>query len=216
MKNNRYSDDRGFTDLLFNLVLGFSYLFLIAFLLINPIKEDSIIEPRALMKLIVTWPDSDVNDVDTWIKCDSLGIVSFRDKDNGILHLDRDDQGETNDKVVINGQEVVSNLNYEIINFRQKYPCRYFVNMHLYSRKDELNKPIPIKIKLYDLTPYKKLAESTVVLRQEGSEVASLQFTIDSEGNIINITKDDGVNWVNKSVIQANQDAVTNSTTPDP
>lgn len=200
LKDRIENDGRGFTDLLFNLVLGYAYLFLIAFLLINPIKKDNNIEPKALYKLVVTWPDSDINDIDTWVKCDKLSPVSFRSKDNGVIHLDRDDRGATNDTIVINGVQKIANLNYEIVNFRQKYPCRYQVNMHLFSRNDGLHKDIPIVVEFYKLQPYAKLAISNVTLKQEGSEIGALQFTIDLNGDVIDIETDTEARWVNKAV----------------
>ena len=50
--NNRlkYKSGIGFTDLLFNLVIGFVYLFVIAFILINPIaKKGDVIKKAEYM-----------------------------------------------------------------------------------------------------------------------------------------------------------------------
>ena len=40
MSDPRYRSSFGFIDLLFNMLIGFVFLFMLAFLLINPVKKE--------------------------------------------------------------------------------------------------------------------------------------------------------------------------------
>ena len=58
MSNRRryYSDP--FTDLLFNALLGFTFLFLVAIMFMNPEAKSGIIDPTAEYIFTVTWEDN--------------------------------------------------------------------------------------------------------------------------------------------------------------
>jgi len=47
MNNEKYKSTIGFTDLLFNILVGFAFLFIIAFLLIKPEAKKHDFERRA-------------------------------------------------------------------------------------------------------------------------------------------------------------------------
>ena len=53
-----------FTDLLFNALLGFAFMFAIAFMLINSSDDSGKIESKAEVMISVSWPDSHPDDVD--------------------------------------------------------------------------------------------------------------------------------------------------------
>jgi len=47
---NKYKSTIGFTDMLFNILLGFAFLFIVAFLLIKPeAKKEDLTEERSLL-----------------------------------------------------------------------------------------------------------------------------------------------------------------------
>ena len=53
LNKNKYKSTIGFTDLLFNLLVGFVYLFIIAFILINPIQKKHRIESNDTWKTVI-------------------------------------------------------------------------------------------------------------------------------------------------------------------
>ena len=67
----------GFVDLLFNLLVGFTFMFLIAFLLINPVAKKKDFDPKAEFLLILTWNDKSDKDIDMWVQDSFNNIVSF-------------------------------------------------------------------------------------------------------------------------------------------
>ena len=95
----RRSDHVGvaFTDLLFNALLGFVVMFVLAFLLINPIAKSGAIDPKAEFLITLTWPDGRREDVDLYVEDPAGQLVWFRSREAGLMHLDRDDLGERND-----------------------------------------------------------------------------------------------------------------------
>lgn len=91
--NRKYHSNVSFLDLLFNLVVGFVMLFIIAFILIRPITENKQIEQKAEYIITVTWPEEYYDDVDVWLRNPNEEVVSFKQTEIGLMHLDRDEIG---------------------------------------------------------------------------------------------------------------------------
>jgi hypothetical protein len=92
MKRN-YHTSLSFLDLLFNTVLCFAALFALSFILINPSREDKNVEVKAEFIITVTWPNDLNNDVDTYVEDPQGRLVAFMRREEGLMHLDRDDVG---------------------------------------------------------------------------------------------------------------------------
>ena len=104
MRNNkRYLTTFGFIDLLFNMLVGFVFMFFVAYILINPIADDGKVDPPDIALLIINWPDASNYDVDVWVKDPSGQILSFTNKTIPGMHLEKDDLGESNDAIWVNG-----------------------------------------------------------------------------------------------------------------
>ena len=95
-----------FTDLLFNVLLGFTFLFLVAIMFMNPKARTGIIDPKAEYILTVAWADNNPDDVDVWVEDPEGRLVWFRAPEVGLLHLDRDDRGLVNDTIRIGAEEI--------------------------------------------------------------------------------------------------------------
>ena len=182
----RYSSFDPFTDLLFNILLGFTFLFFITILFINPITKLGNINMKAEYIITVDWKDSLPDDIDLWVKDPNGEIVSYLKKDAGWLHLDRDDRGVVNDKVIIDGKEVIYPINREVVTLRGIIPGEYVVNLYLYDHKS--NDPVEAKIIIEKVNPSLKLVFiGDVVLKNEDSELTITKFRLDSEGNFKSI-----------------------------
>ncbi len=67
---DRYREDNSseaFTDLLFNALLGFAFMFFIAFLLISPEPESGKIDTNADFIITTIWPDNPPDELDTYV-----------------------------------------------------------------------------------------------------------------------------------------------------
>ena len=201
--NQRYKSTFSFIDLLFNLTLGFVFLLMIAIVLINPISKKKIIDPKTQLVVMMQWPRGDPSDIDLWIKHDKIGMVSFITKDNGSIHLDRDDVGMGNDQVILNGVKMTSQANQEMVSLRQLVPGHYIINIHWYEKhvrsKDDNGPPalnvIPVGLQIIQIDPYKLVMDVSITLTTPGQEKTVLQFDIDDAGQIDNLTTDQHM-WV--------------------
>ena len=182
----RYSSFDPFTDLLFNILLGFTFLFFITMLFINPITKLGNVNMKAEYIITVDWKDSLPDDIDLWVKDPNGEIVSYLKKDAGWLHLDRDDRGVVNDKIIIDGKEVIYPINREVVTLRGIIPGEYVVNLYLYDHKS--NDPVEAKIIIEKVNPSLRLVFiGDVVLKNEDSELTITKFRLDSEGNFKSI-----------------------------
>ena len=186
MSNRRryYSDP--FTDLLFNALLGFTFLFLVAIMFMNPEAKSGIIDPKAEYIFTVTWADNNPDDIDTWIEDPQGQVIWFRSPEAGLIHLDRDDRGLINDSITINGEEVQNPLNQEVVTIRGVVKGEYVVNLHYYA--SETGKPVDVNIKLVKVNPsLEVIYYGTVRMEKGGDEKTVLRFKIGADGKISEI-----------------------------
>jgi hypothetical protein len=107
-----------FTDLLFNALLGFAFMFAIAFMLINSSEEEGNINTKAEVLISVQWPNEHPDDVDAVVEDPQGKLVWYHNRDSGLMHLDRDDRGNLADNINIKGDVVSSPINQETVTVR--------------------------------------------------------------------------------------------------
>ena len=180
----QYKSTLAFTDLLFNIVLGFAFMFIIAFLLINPVEKDAEIEAKAEFMIIMEWDDQSAYDIDLWMSDPVGNIVGFPNMHAGLLHLDKDDLGQSNDTVILaDGTTKIIYLNREVMTIRGIVPGEYIVNNHLYSMKGQSAKgPMEVTTRVIKLNPYGEIHTGVVTLLVHGAEETVIRFTINSKG----------------------------------
>ncbi len=141
---NRYSSTIGFTDLLFNILIGFAFLFIVAFLLIKPEAKKEDFERRAEFVVVLEWDHDKNDDIDLYVQDPTNNKVNFRLPIANFMHLDKDDLGYANDIVKnINGVITKVNINREVVSIRGIIPGEYIVNAHYYSTRNySTNVPI--------------------------------------------------------------------------
>lgn len=177
-----------FIDLLFNALLGFTFLFLIAVMFINPQARKGRVDLKAEYIISVTWPDQLADDIDLWVQ-DPLGeTVSYLRKDAGWLHLDRDDRGEINDTIIVDGQEVVYPINQEVVTIRGIIPGEYVVNLYYYTAAQPA--PVETLIKVEKVNPtLQTVYVRKLELHKQDQETTVVRFTLDAKGAISGINQ---------------------------
>jgi hypothetical protein len=185
----RYKSTLAFVDLLFNVLLGFVFLFIVAFILINPIAKQADVKVPAEFMIVMTWPDDDHNDIDLWV-ADPLGnYVYFARRESGFLNLDRDDLGSTTDMVIVDGKEVRVGINREVVTIRGIISGRYLVSAHYYSdRSVAAIGPIPVTVEVIKLNPYKIVYRQDLILQDTGQVKNFYQFSLSHSGSVTNIS----------------------------
>jgi hypothetical protein len=184
IRNRQLSDP--FTDLLFNTLLGFSLLFFISIIFMNPIAKLGNVNFKAEYIITVTWPDNQPDDLDVWVQDPNQNVLSYRDSNVGWLHLDRDDQGDVNDTVMINGVETAYPINQEVVTIRGIVSGEYIVNLQYY--KSNTGQPVTATVKIEKVNPSLKVVYvDKVTLEAEDDESTVLRFRLDGNGEVTNI-----------------------------
>jgi len=186
MRNKKlYSCNTSFLDLLFNMLLAFTALFVLAFAMINQNKDisKSSIEVKAEFIVTMSWPDDMDNDIDLYIEDPNGNLVFFRSRESGLMHLDRDDLGFKNDTVETPQGIVKYPYNREIVTFRGFHTGEYCVNAHAYKMNDK--RPCPVTIQIDKINPsMKTLMINQITLDSQGEEKTIIRFKLNKDGQI--------------------------------
>ena len=182
MKRN-YHTNMAFLDLLFNTLLCFAALFSLAFVLINPSKKNKTVDAKAEFIITVIWPSDMDDDVDTYVEDPEGNLIAFNRREQGLMHLDRDDTGLSFDTISTSFGLVEYKENREMVSIRGYIPGEYVVNVHMYTKRED--KETPVTIILEKINPYKVVTGRNVVLKLRGDEKTAFRFTVDDEGKVI-------------------------------
>ena len=210
MNNEKYKSTIAFTDLLFNILVGFAFLFIIAFLLIKPEAKKEDFERKAEFVVVMEWNHDAPDDIDLYVQDPTQSKVHFRLPITNFMYLDKDDLGYANDIVKnVDGTITKVNINREVVTIRGIIPGEYIINAHYYSEREwtgaRLNtnpedmgditpktyvkksksNDLTVKIELHRVNPYKIWWVGEKTFTHRGQEETFLRFTIDSEGNQI-------------------------------
>ena len=187
MFSKSYHSNKSMLDLLFNTLVGFVFLFVMAFMLINPITEKHNIRTNAEFIINLSWDKNNKNDIDIWLEDPVGNLLWFKAKDVGLMHLDRDDLGWDSDKIVLADGSVISyEYNQEIVTIRGFIPGEWTMNVHFYMEKDKEENP-EVLIQFSKLNPSVKLLLSKkITFEEEWQEITVTRFTMNRQGDISN------------------------------
>lgn len=191
MRRNRHKNRHAadpFVDLLFNALLGFTFLFLVAVMFMNPEARKGRVDLKAEYIISVTWPDHLEDDIDLWVQ-DPLGeTVSYLRTDAAWLHLDRDDRGEVNDTILVDGKEVTYPINQEVVTIRGIIPGEYIVNLYYYTAKSQQPFEALVKVERVNPTLQTVYVEKIPMLQQD-QETTVVRFQLNDKGELQNPSK---------------------------
>ena len=176
-----------FYDMLFNMLIAFVFCFVVALLAFNPkARKSGDIPAKAEFMVTVSWPDNNPNDIDTWVQEPSGKVLWFRQRDAGLLHLDRDDRGAKNATVLVNGREFSSPIRQEIVTLRGVLPGEYVVNAHCYDSKDQM--PVDVSVTVVKVNPQAEIVfNGTQQIPAKGDERTLVRFTLDEAGQVTDL-----------------------------
>lgn len=183
---SKYSSTLSFVDLLFNLLLAFVCLFILSFLLINPQNDSGKIDPNAEFMIVLDWDDSSRDDIDLWVQDPEENVVSFAQREDGLMHLDRDARGTRQRMVEPSGGQIGLDNNQEIVSIRGFLSGEYVVNVHGYSVYDA---PVEVSVQVIKLNPYGLVCERKVQILRNGQEDTICRFELDSSGRVISTSE---------------------------
>ncbi len=188
---SKYKSTIGFTDMLFNILLGFAFLFIVAFLLIKPEAKKEDFNRRAEFVVVMEW-DNDANgDIDLYVEDPTGKQVSFRYHNHNYMHLDKDDLGAMNDTVVnADGSISTVKINREVVTIRGIIQGEYIINAHYYSLRsyDKINPKksvVTVRVELHKANPYSIMWAGEKTFSHRGQEETFLRFRLDKDGKVL-------------------------------
>ena len=183
-----------FTDLLFNVLLGFILLFFVAILFLSPAEKTGLVDIEAEYVIAVTWPEGAEQDIDVYVEDPAGELTWFRNRNGALVHLDRDDRGSLNDTLEIDGREVVNPLNQEVAAVRGTVPGEYTVNVHWYEGDSDA--AVPVSVTVSRVNPVYTVAyHGTTRLETRGTEKTAVRFSVGADGAV------SGVNRLPRSLV---------------
>ena len=186
----RYKSNSSMLDLFLLLAMGFVVLFIVAFILIKPVdpkKKDIELEEQMLIKL--EWADEATSDIDLWVLLPDGTLVSFKQKENRVASLERDDRGTTSDLIYVDGKEVFHKDNTEIVRIKHLEDGDYYVSVQYYSDAYGHDLEETFKVTVHDGIAHKDLAIMTGVVHKY-AETPVMKITV-KDGSIIRYEKSD-------------------------
>ena len=187
-----------YVDMLFAMLLGLFSIFILAFMLINPkATNQSKIDSRVQLQILMTWDDHSPNDIDLWVLDPEGSHIGYSNRENSYMSLDRDDLGQSNDYTVVDGKQVPIYVNREVTSIRVRHPGRYTVNAYFYSLHADIvtgqykREPEEVKVELDNITPnYQILQTASIMLARPTDEATAFSFTIEQDGSVDKFTTD--------------------------
>lgn len=169
-----------FTDLLFNSLVAFAFMFFIAFAMINPVAETGEIDTEVELLITMGWPDNHPDDIDLYVEDPAGNIVWYNQREGGLMHLDRDDRGQFKDTILVNGEEINNPLNQEIVSVRGLMDGEYVINVvHFIATSID---PVAVTVKVEKINPSVRVVYyGTVTLTGTGDEKTVVRFTLDKD-----------------------------------
>ena len=185
---NEDSSGDAFTDLLFNALLGFAFMFFISFALIQSPQDGGNIESKAEFIISAEWEDYHPDDIDLVVEDPRGNIVYCQKQQAGLMHLDRDDRGTLADRIVIDGVELENPSNQEVVTIRGFMAGEYVVNLLYY--KSNFVIPLKVKVKIEKINPKLEVVFfGDYFLKKTGEEITAVRFLLDNKGNVVDLNQ---------------------------
>ena len=182
------SNGDAFTDLLFNALLGFAFMFFISFALIQKPQDGGKIDSKAEFIISAEWEDHHPDDIDLIVEDPQGNIVYFQRQQAGLMHLDRDDRGTLADRIVIDGVEMENPANQEVVTIRGYMKGEYVVNL-LYYMSNFIT-PLKVKVKVEKINPRLEVIYfNDFFLKKTGDEITAVRFILDDKGNVLDLNQ---------------------------
>jgi hypothetical protein len=175
-----------FTVMLFKGLQVVCFMFFLAFLAINPDALTGKIDTKAEFVITATWPDAHPDDIDLYIEDPIGNIVWYHQLEAGFMNLDRDDRGDFNNYVLVNGRRVLQPLRQETVSIRGIIPGEYVVNvLHYLATSPD---PVQVKVKVEKMNPkVKVIYYNAFDLNHTGHEVTATRFIVAANGDVTEV-----------------------------
>jgi hypothetical protein len=169
-------------------------LCVVLFMLINPKNGTDGVKPNAEFLITIDWQVVGRYDVDLWTRLPNGSIVSYLNKESGVVFLERDDLGQDCNLTTNAGKS--TGICQEITSIRGVLPGEYEVSVHLYSANSVGTpapvEPVTVHVVIHKLNPDTTIVwQGTVILDTIREEKPMVRFTINADASITDLQTDD-------------------------
>lgn len=180
-----YGAQTAFLDFLFNTLLIFVCLFVLSFMMVKMEQKEQTKDQKNVEFLVtMEWPEENNDDVDLYVQNPTGNLICFKRKEDGLMHLDRDDLGKKNDSIKLaDGTIFEFKKNQEVGSLRGTIPGEYCVNIHMYAKREPLI-PVKVSVKIEKMNPYSLVGSKEIILSETGEEQTAFRFTLDATGKV--------------------------------
>lgn len=172
-----------FIDLIFNLLMVMTVMFILAFIHMSKNDETGEINLKESYLIIMEWNHKAKYDIDLHMTTPDKGRIFFNNKHHTIGSLERDDLGSANDTAA---DGTILELNREVIYVRRFMDGFYVINVHFYSNSSNDDTKQDITVEIVKLNPYRvifrKSIDKELALKEE---ITAVSFLYDSEKDLI-------------------------------
>ena len=188
-------------DVCINLVLVFAVLLKLSLLAMSVESAESAqkrLKSNALFLIKVVWAGESDDDVDTYVSDPLSHLVFFKRLQDGLMNLDRNDTGSSNNLITLpDGRVVKSAYNEEQVEIRGMIEGEYIVNVHMYRKATPT--PTKVIVTLYKVAEGEdvQIHERVLTLAEQRQEETAFRFTLTKSGEVADI------NELPKSLIQS-------------
>jgi len=197
---NKYVSTIAFIDILFNIVIGFAFLLILAFILIKPESKKKDFEHKAEFIIILEWDEKAQDDIDLYVQNPRGNVLHYRQPMMDGMHLDKDDLGQRNDTYInTDGTITTVEINREMATIRGITEGEFIVNAHYYSdyaRTGKVPKPLNVRVEVYKVNPYKVVYIGSKEFNRKGDEHTFVRFTVKKDGKV-----DDNLGFLKKKFV---------------
>ncbi len=180
---------------LFKALQVVAFFFFIALIAISAQKSKGKADSKAEFLISLSWPDSHPDDFDLFVEDPLQNVAWYRRRDIGFMALERDNRGNANDFIVVNGKKTYSPTRQEVVSLRGIIAGEYIVNAYHFVAKTGL--PVPVTVTVEKLNPALTIvARETMDMAEGGEERTGVRFTLDDKGNVSKISR------TNRSIIE--------------
>lgn len=181
---------------LFKALQVIAFLFFVTLIMLSVEEEKKgKVESKAEFLISMAWPDNHPDDFDIFVQDPLSNVVWYRRRDSGFMVLERDNRGQANDFVMIDGEKVRSPTRQELVSVRGIVAGEYTVNVYHFVA--QTSEPVPVKVTVEKLNPTVSIvSETTLMMTGAGAEKTAMRFTLDDKGEVTN------VNQTERSILQ--------------
>lgn len=195
-------NNTGMLDILFCMLFLFFIVTVLQATVMRIESSKKNVESTAEFLITMTWPDGYNDDIDLYVEDPVGNVIFYKVKSKGLMHLERDDLGSSNDKIFSGDTKAVILQNMEIATLRGFVAGEYTVNIHAFNLSPYKMNPngdfvpkegetvkVPVKIRIEKLNPYSIVSVDEIILEYGGQEETALRFTLDKDGQVVEKNK---------------------------